>query len=102
QKAAKRATPSAWQQLRNRLAPVFAPVYAQIMQPRVAGSVAMAFFSITLLLNITGVHVTDVKHLDLRPQAIQTSVKRSYYETSARVVKYYDSLRFVYEFESRL
>lgn len=102
EKAAKRATPSAWQQLRNRLAPVFAPVYAQLMQPRIAGSAAMAFFSITLLLNITGVRVTDVKHLDLRPSAIQTNVKRSYFETSARVVKYYDSLRFVYEVESRL
>jgi len=102
ERAAARATPSAWQQLRNRLAPLFAPIYVQLMQPRIAGSAAMAFFSITLLLNITGVRVTDVKHLDLRPSAIQTNVKRNYYETSARVVKYYDSLRFVYEVESRL
>ena len=53
-------------------------------------------------VNITGVHVANVKQLDLRPQAIQSSVKRSYFETSARMVKYYDSLRFVYEVESRL
>ena len=105
-KAAKKSAPTGWQQIRKQLAPAFAPVlapvYAQLMQPRIAGSIAMAFFSITLLLNITGIHVTDVKHLDLRPQAIQSNVKRSYVETTARVVKYYDSLRFVYEVESRL
>ena len=102
ERTAKQSAPSAWQQLRNRLAPLVAPVYVQLMQPRIAGSIAMAFFSIALLLNITGVHVANVKQLDLRPQAIQTSVKRSYFETSARMVKYYDSLRFVYEVESRL
>jgi len=102
EKAEKAATPSAWQRLRDRLALVIAPVYAQFMQPRIAGSVAMAFFSITLLLNIVGVKVTDVKHLDLTPHGIKTNVQRSYIETSARVVKYYDSLRFVYEFESRV
>src|SRR5579864_6515347 len=44
EKAESAAAPSGWQRLRNRLAPVFAPVFAQLMQPRIAGSVAMVFF----------------------------------------------------------
>lgn len=101
EKAEKAAVPGAWQQLRKSMAPFFAPVFAQVMQPRIAGSIAMAFFSITLLLNITGVRVADVKHLDLSPHGIKMNVQRSYIETSARVVKYYDSLRIVYEAETR-
>lgn len=98
EKAERAVAPSTWQRLRNRMAPVF----AQLMQPRIAGSGAMAFFSITLLLNITGVRVADVKHLDLSPRGIKNNVQRSYFEASAHVVKYYDSLRVVYEVESRL
>jgi len=36
--------------------------------------------------------------VDLRPSAI----RRSYYETSGKVEKYYENIRFVYEIESRL
>src|SRR4029077_20819965 len=41
---------------------------------------------------------SDVRHVDLRPSA----VKRTYYETTGRVVKYYEKIRFVYEIESRV
>jgi hypothetical protein len=40
----------------------------------------------------------DLRHTDLRPSAI----KRNYYETSGKVVKYYENIRFVYEIESRV
>jgi len=36
--------------------------------------------------------------VDLRPSAI----RRAYYETSGKVVKYYQNIRFVYEIESRV
>jgi hypothetical protein len=36
--------------------------------------------------------------VDLRPSAI----RRSYYETSGRVVKYYENIRFVYEIQARV
>ena len=39
-----------------------------------------------------------MRHVDLRPSAI----KRTYYETTGRVVKYYENIRFVYEIESRV
>jgi hypothetical protein len=80
------------------LRPVFAPVLAVGRQPRFAMSFGMAFFSLSISLSLAGVKVNDVRHVDLRPSAI----KRTYYETSGRVVKYYENIRFVYEIESRM
>lgn len=82
--------------------PGMRPVMAGMMQPRFGMSVAMAFFSITLLLNLTGVRLSDMKHLDLRPSAIQRNVVRGYNESAAKVEKYYENLRFVYEIQSSL
>jgi hypothetical protein len=68
------------------------------MQPRLAMTAAMAFFSIALTLNLTGVHITALRASDLKP----SSLKRSFYDTNARVVRSIDNLRVVYEFESRV
>ena len=67
-------------------------------QPRFAMSFGMAFFSLSISLSLAGVKVSDVRRVDLRPSAI----KRTYYETTGRVVKYYENIRFVYEIESRV
>src|SRR6266436_3210561 len=80
------------------LRPVFAPVLSVGRQPRFAMSFGMAFFSLSISLSLAGVKVSDVRHVDMRPSAI----KRTYYETSGRVVKYYENIRFVYEIESRV
>ena len=77
---------------------IFAPVMGIVKQPRFAMSFGMAFFSLSVGLNVAGVKVSDVKHVDLRPSA----VRRSYYETSGKIAKYYENLRFVYEFEARV
>ncbi len=78
--------------------PVFSPVFALARQPRFAMSFGMAFFSLSISLSLGGVKLSDVRQVDLRPSAI----KRTYYETSGRVVKYYENIRFVYEIESRM
>src|SRR6266705_4908403 len=80
------------------LRPIFAPVFAVARQPRFAMSFGMAFFSLSITLSMAGVKMSDVRNINLRPSAI----KRSYYETSGRVVKYYENIRFVYEIESRV
>jgi hypothetical protein len=80
------------------LRPVFAPVLSVSRQPRFAMSFGMAFFSLSISLSLAGVKVSDVRHVDLRPSAI----KRTYYETTGRAVKYYENIRFVYEIESRV
>ncbi len=69
-----------------------------LLQPRLAMTAAMAFFSVALTLNLTGVHLSGFRMSDLRP----SSVKRSIYEANAHVVRYYTNLRVVYELESRV
>ena len=69
-----------------------------LLQPRLAMTAAMAFFSIALTMNLTGIHITQLRASDLRP----SSLKRSFYEANAHVVRYYDNLRVVYELESRV
>src|SRR3954464_15586515 len=73
-------------------------IVTPLMQPRLAGTFAMAFFSLSLLMNVAGIKVSDVAKIDLRPSAIQ----KTYYSASSRVVKYYENLRFVYEVESKV
>jgi hypothetical protein len=82
------------EKLKGRLAQVFAPVAT----PRFAMSFGMAFFSITMLLGIAGFHFADVRHLDLSSKGIT----KTYYETQARVMRYYENMRLVYEIESRV
>jgi hypothetical protein len=69
-----------------------------MLQPRLAMTAAMAFFSIALTLNLTGVHLNQLKSSDLKP----TNLKRTLYEADARAVRYYENLRVVYELESRV
>ncbi|HYV76444.1 MAG TPA: zf-HC2 domain-containing protein [Candidatus Binatia bacterium] len=80
--------------LKSRLSPMFAPV----MTPRFAMSFGMAFFSLTMLANVAGLRVTDLKHVDLSAKGLQ----KAYYSTEARVVRYYENIRLVYEIESRV
>ncbi len=82
------------EKVKARIAGVFAPV----MTPRFAMSFGMAFFSITMLANIVGFHANDLKHLDMSTKGLQ----RTYYSTQARVVRYYENIRLVYEIESRV
>jgi hypothetical protein len=74
------------------------PILGVAKQPRFAMSFGMAFFSLSVSMSLAGVKLGDLRHADLRPSAI----KRNYYETSGRVVKYYENIRFVYEIESRV
>ena len=82
------------QKLRRWMQPVFGPVF----QPRFAMSFGMAFFSISLMLHVSGVKAADFRHLDLRPSAIAEGVMQA----QGRLVKYYENLRVVYEIESRV
>lgn len=74
------------------------PFTAVARQPRFAMSFGMAFFSLSVTLSMAGVKVSDLRHVDLRP----TAIRRTYYETAGRMVKYYENIRLVYEIESRV
>jgi len=94
-KAANETKPL-WERLKH--APVFGPLFHTVFQPRFAMGFGMAFFSITMLLNLAGVQLKNITRIDLRPSAILTA----YYETTGKVVKYWENIRFVYEIESRI
>ena len=99
QSKAKAEAPEGWMdRVRGMFAQGFRPVWTTVMQPRFAMSFGMAFFSITLVLNVAGVKVSSLKSVDLRPSALV----RTYYEASGRVVRYYENIRFVYELETRV
>ena len=88
------ASESWWDRMKGKISPVFAPV----VTPRFAMSFGMAFFSITMLASVAGLHVADLKHVDMSAKGLQ----KSYYSTQARVVRYYENIRLVYEIESRV
>jgi hypothetical protein len=69
-----------------------------VLQPRLAMTAAMAFFSIALTMNITGVHPTALRLSDLQPN----NLRRDFISADAHVVQYYEGLRVVYELESRV
>ncbi len=69
-----------------------------MLQPRLAMTAAMAFFSIALTLNLTGVRLSELRASDFKP----SSIMRSAYEAKAKVVRYSDNLRVVYELQTRV
>jgi len=83
---------------RTRLTHGFRSLGHTMLQPRLAMTAAMAFFSIALTLNLTGVRLGDLRASDFKP----SSIMRSYHLATAKVVSYSYNLRVVYELESRV
>jgi hypothetical protein len=71
-------------------------------EPRLLMTAAMAFFSIALTLNLTGVRLSDLRLANLRPSAVRSFMERRLTMASTPIVRYYDHLRLVYEVESRM
>ncbi|MGB6131002.1 MAG: zf-HC2 domain-containing protein [Acidobacteriaceae bacterium] len=69
---------------------------------RLLMTVAMAFFSIALTLNLAGVRFSTMRLADLRPSTIGSALSRQFYGAQGQVVKFYNNLRFVYQLESRM
>jgi hypothetical protein len=83
---------------RTRLTHAFRSVGQTMLQPRLAMTAAMAFFSIALTMNLTGVRLSALRASDFKP----SSIMRSASQAKMRVVQYTDNLRVVYELESRV
>jgi hypothetical protein len=88
--------PPVWQQ------PGFFARTRRAVQPSLLMTAAMAFFSIALTLNLTGVRLSTLRLADLRPVAMRSYMERQLNMASVPIVRYYDHLRFVYEVESRV
>jgi hypothetical protein len=78
------------------LAGILEPVWATVRQPRFAMSFGMAFFALSVGLTVAGVKPADLRQISLRP----ASIRHTYYNTQARIVRYYDNVRWVYEVQA--
>jgi hypothetical protein len=83
---------------RTRITNSFRSLGHTMLQPRLAMTAAMAFFSIALTMNLTGVRLSALRASDFKP----SSIMRSASQAKASVVRYTDNLRVVYELESRV
>jgi len=86
----------AWQR------PGFMGFVRRFAEPRLMMTAAMAFFSIALTLNLTGVRLSSIKMSDLKPSALRSLVQRRLTMASTPIIRYYDNLRLVYEVQSRV
>jgi hypothetical protein len=86
----------AWQR------PGFMGFVRRFAEPRLMMTAAMAFFSLALTLNLTGIRLSQIRLADLRPTAMRSYVERRIAMASVPISRYYDHLRFVYELQSRL
>lgn len=71
-------------------------------EPRLLMTAAMAFFSIALTLNLTGVRLNSVHWSDLRPGAVRSFMTRRIVMASIPIIRYYDRLVFLYQVEYRM
>jgi len=94
--------PSWWERTQawasGTMQPISSQIWGTVRQPRFAMSFGMAFFALSVALSVIGVKPADLREVSLRPAAI----RHTYYNTQARVVRYYENIRFVYEVESRV
>ena len=67
-------------------------------QPRMAMTAAMAFVSIALTLNLTGVRLKNLRASDFTPSGI----RRNVVEASATAARNFQNMRVVYQVESRV
>ena len=86
----------AWQK------PGFMGWVRRFAEPRLMMTAAMAFFSIALTLNLTGVKLSELKLSDLKPSSVRSFMERRLTMASTPIIRYYDHLRLVYEVQSRM
>ena len=89
-------TPQPWQK------PGFMGFVRRFAEPRLMMTVAMAFFSIALTLNLTGVKITKFHLADLKPSSVRAYMERRFTMASTPIIRYYDHLRLVYEVQTRM
>ena len=63
---------------------------------------AMAFFSIAMTINMTGIRLSDVRLSNLRPAAVRSIMERRLTTASTPIIRYYDHLELVHELRSRV
>lgn len=78
------------------------PVFSGLLHSRFATSFAMAFFSVSLTLSLAGVNFGEIAKAMAHPSTFRRTVVLQYTQVEAKVMSYYDNMRVVYEWESRV
>ncbi len=73
-----------------------------VLQPRFAMGMAMTVLSFAMLGRFAGIRVRQLNPSDLDPVKVWMTVEDNALRTWERGVKYYDSLRIVFEIQTRL
>ena len=71
-------------------------------EPRLLMTAAMAFFSITMTLNITGVRLSSLRLSDLTPSSMRSIMERKLTMASTPIIRFYDNSRLAYEVQSTM
>jgi hypothetical protein len=71
-------------------------------EPRLLMTAAMAFFSIAMTLNLTGVRLSDLKLSNLRPSMVRSIMERRLTMASTPIIRYYDHSRLVREVQMKV
>jgi hypothetical protein len=90
----KSAGSGIWGWISGRLRPV--------LQPRFAMGMAMTILSFSMLGRFAGIEVRQLKPSDLNPVNVWAAADDRLHRAWERGVKYYESLRVVYEVQSKL
>jgi hypothetical protein len=81
---------------------VFGKWLEPVLQPRFAMGMAMTVLSFAMLGRFSGIQVRQLKPSDLDPVKVWMAAEDKVQRSWARTVKYYESLRLVYEIQTRL
>jgi hypothetical protein len=83
---------------RGAVVSIYAAMRNVLYQPRLAMTAAMAFFSLSLTVNMTGVKLNELHWADLRPGHLE----RQFYQADAQLIRYYDNLPVVNAVETNV
>jgi hypothetical protein len=73
-----------------------------VLQPRFAMGMAMTVLSFAMLGRFAGIEIRQLKPSDLEPAKVWMTVEDRAMRTWERAVKYYQSMRLVYDVQTRL
>ena len=71
-------------------------------EPRLLMTAAMAFFSIAMTINLTGVRLSSLRLSDLRPSMMRSYMERQLTMASTPIIRYYDNSRLAYEVQTTI
>jgi hypothetical protein len=87
---------------KNAAAGLLGRWFRPVLQPRFVMGMAMTILSFAMLGRFAGIEARQLRPGDLNPVKVWEAAEDKLHQNWVRVVKYYESLRFVYEIQSML